>query len=104
MVCKFSSWILIDIFKNLLQTGRNFQVSGVTCVRYSPFLMACYEPDTQEFQSVCRVMSGFSDSFYIEVNQIFVMSIVFCNPPLIWFQVLVGDISDLGSIENSCHG
>lgn len=33
---------------------------------FSPFLIACYEPDTQEFQSVCRVMSGFSDAFYIE--------------------------------------
>ncbi|KAJ0892614.1 putative DNA ligase (ATP) [Helianthus annuus] len=27
--------------------------------RYSPFLMACYDPDTDEYQSVCRVMSGF---------------------------------------------
>ncbi|GFY84777.1 similar to DNA LIGASE 6 [Actinidia rufa] len=34
---------------------------------HSPFLLACYEPDAQEFQSVCRVMSGFSDSFYIEL-------------------------------------
>ncbi|XP_073139252.1 DNA ligase 6 isoform X2 [Henckelia pumila] len=33
---------------------------------YSPFLMACYNPDSEEFQSVCRVMSGFSDAFYIE--------------------------------------
>lgn len=31
--------------------------------------MACYNPDSEEFQSVCRVMSGFSDSFYTEVNQ-----------------------------------
>ncbi|KAF7134411.1 hypothetical protein RHSIM_Rhsim08G0084300 [Rhododendron simsii] len=38
---------------------------------YSPFLVACYEPDTQEFQSVCRVMSGFSDSFYIENDRKF---------------------------------
>jgi ATP-dependent DNA ligase len=30
--------------------------------------MACYNPETEEFQSVCRVMSGFSDAFYIEVN------------------------------------
>lgn len=29
--------------------------------------MACYNPDTEEFQSVCRVMSGFSDTFYAEV-------------------------------------
>ncbi|XP_065848576.1 DNA ligase 6 isoform X2 [Euphorbia lathyris] len=33
---------------------------------YSPFLMACYNPETEEFQSVCRVMSGFSDAFYTE--------------------------------------
>nr|KYP65003.1 DNA ligase 1 [Cajanus cajan] len=33
---------------------------------YSPFLMACFNPETEEYQSVCRVMSGFSDSFYIE--------------------------------------
>lgn len=38
---------------------------------YSPFLMACYNPDTEEFQSVCRVMSGFSDAFYIEMKEFF---------------------------------
>jgi len=37
------------------------------CSRYSPFLVACFNPETEEYQSVCRVMSGFSDSFYIEV-------------------------------------
>ena len=31
--------------------------------------MACYNPDTEEFQSVCRVMSGFSDAFYKEVSR-----------------------------------
>lgn len=36
--------------------------------RYSPFLMACFNPETEEYQSVCRVMSGFTDSFYIEVQ------------------------------------
>ncbi|XP_042387905.1 DNA ligase 6-like isoform X3 [Zingiber officinale] len=36
---------------------------------YSPFLMACYNPDTEEFQSVCRVMSGFLDSFYLEMKE-----------------------------------
>ncbi|XP_020522813.1 DNA ligase 6, partial [Amborella trichopoda] len=38
---------------------------------FSPFLMACYNPDTEEFQSVCRVMSGFSDTFYIEMEEFF---------------------------------
>ncbi|XP_074284712.1 DNA ligase 6 isoform X2 [Silene latifolia] len=38
---------------------------------YSPFLVACYNPDTEEFESVCRVMSGFSDSFYTEMKDFF---------------------------------
>ncbi|KVH92427.1 DNA ligase, ATP-dependent, central [Cynara cardunculus var. scolymus] len=39
---------------------------------YSPFLMACFDPDTDEYQSVCRVMSGFSDGFYVEMKDFFV--------------------------------
>ena len=31
---------------------------------YSPFLCACWDPEREEFQSVCRVMSGFTDAFY----------------------------------------
>ncbi|CAI9110622.1 OLC1v1010679C1 [Oldenlandia corymbosa var. corymbosa] len=38
---------------------------------YSPFLMACYDPEREEYQSVCRVMSGFSDSFYREMKEFF---------------------------------
>ncbi|XXG83806.1 hypothetical protein AAC387_Pa10g1480 [Persea americana] len=38
---------------------------------YSPFLLACFNPDTEEFQSVCRVMSGFSDIFYAEMKEFF---------------------------------
>ncbi|KAM7529810.1 hypothetical protein LguiB_033220 [Lonicera macranthoides] len=38
---------------------------------YSPFLMACYDPDNEEFQSVCRVMSGFSDVFYKEMKEFY---------------------------------
>nr|GMD51989.1 DNA ligase 6 isoform X1 [Ipomoea batatas] len=38
---------------------------------YSPFLMACYNPDTEEYQSVCRAMSGFSDAFYKEMKDFF---------------------------------
>jgi len=32
----------------------------------SPFLLACWNPETQTFQSVCRVMSGFTDQSYRE--------------------------------------
>ncbi|KAJ1284834.1 hypothetical protein BS78_03G235400 [Paspalum vaginatum] len=38
---------------------------------YSPFLMACYNPEIEEFQSVCRVMSGFSDEFYKEMKEFY---------------------------------
>uniref|UniRef100_A0A0D9V485 DNA ligase (ATP) n=1 Tax=Leersia perrieri TaxID=77586 RepID=A0A0D9V485_9ORYZ len=38
---------------------------------YSPFLMACYNPECEEFQSVCRVMSGFSDEFYKEMKEFY---------------------------------
>lgn len=31
---------------------------------FSPFLMAVWNPETEEYQSVCRCMSGFSDEFY----------------------------------------
>jgi hypothetical protein len=51
-----SEWICTAVDLNLL------------LCRYSPFLMACFNPETEEYQSVCRVMSGFSDSFYIEVK------------------------------------
>ncbi|XP_047317657.1 DNA ligase 6 [Impatiens glandulifera] len=49
---------------------------------YSPFLMACYEPDSQEFQSVCRVMSGFSDAFYIEMKELFSGDKVLSKKPM----------------------
>merc|ERR1711871_1692413 len=32
----------------------------------SPYLMACIDSETGEYQSVCKVMSGFSDKFYKE--------------------------------------
>ena len=37
----------------------------------SPFLLACWDPATSTFQSVCRVMSGFSDEFYKEQTKEF---------------------------------
>ena len=38
--------------------------SGRKANWFSPFLCAIYEPSTGEFQSLCRVMAGFSDEFY----------------------------------------
>jgi len=38
---------------------------------YSPYLLAVYDPEREEYQSVCRVMSGFSDSFYKQSKAFF---------------------------------
>lgn len=38
--------------------------SGRKAGWFSPFLLAVYDPETEEFQSLCRCMSGFSDAFY----------------------------------------
>ncbi|KAG5535352.1 hypothetical protein RHGRI_023200 [Rhododendron griersonianum] len=59
---------------------------------YSPFLVACYEPDTQEFQSVCRVMSGFSDSFYIEMKEFFSGDKMLSRKPLYYQTAEVPDM------------
>ena len=37
----------------------------------SPFLLACYDPEEDTYFSVCRVMSGFSDSFYQEKTALY---------------------------------
>lgn len=36
---------------------------------FSPFLMAAWDPEKEEFQSVCRCMSGFTDVFYSQVRE-----------------------------------
>ncbi|MCD9642954.1 hypothetical protein HAX54_030022 [Datura stramonium] len=59
---------------------------------YSPFLMACYNPDTEEFQSVCRVMSGFSDSFYVEMRDFFDADKIFQKKPAYYRTAEVPDM------------
>lgn len=36
---------------------------------FSPFLLAIWDPVSEEFQSLCRCMSGFSDAFYKETTE-----------------------------------
>ena len=36
----------------------------------SPFLLAAWDPEAEQFQSVCRCMSGFTDQFYAEVGSL----------------------------------
>lgn len=33
---------------------------------YSPFLLAIYDPEREEYSSMCRCMSGFTDAFYAD--------------------------------------
>ncbi|DBB01067.1 hypothetical protein WJX77_004280 [Trebouxia sp. C0004] len=35
---------------------------------FSPFLLAAWDPETEEYQSVCRCMSGFTDAFYADAT------------------------------------
>ncbi|KAJ4847523.1 hypothetical protein Tsubulata_003941 [Turnera subulata] len=59
---------------------------------YSPFLMACYNPETENFQSVCRVMSGFSDAFYIEMKEFFSGDRILSKKPLYYETAEVPDL------------
>ncbi|KAL7544884.1 hypothetical protein ACHAWF_008242 [Thalassiosira exigua] len=43
---------------------------------FSPFLLAVFDPVREEYQSVCRVMSGFSDSFYKQSKAFFDQNII----------------------------
>ena len=38
---------------------------------YSPILLAAYDPDSEQWQSVCRVMSGLNDAFYASFTEFF---------------------------------
>lgn len=38
---------------------------------YSPILLACYNRDTEQYESVCKVMSGLSDEFYVAQKQFY---------------------------------
>lgn len=48
-----------------------WQGNGRKAKWISPFLLACYDPEEDTYYSVCRVMSGFSDSFYKEKTEQF---------------------------------
>ncbi|TPX63558.1 hypothetical protein SpCBS45565_g06528 [Spizellomyces sp. 'palustris'] len=42
--------------------------TGRKATWYSPFLMAAYNPETEQYETVCKCMSGFSDAFYKEMK------------------------------------
>ncbi|KAG8055824.1 hypothetical protein GUJ93_ZPchr0001g29720 [Zizania palustris] len=57
----------LDDSLDLVPTGAWYE-NGWKTGRYNPFLMACYNPKYEEFQTVCHVMSDFSDEFYEEME------------------------------------
>ena len=54
---------------------------------FSPFLCAVYDREQEEFQSLCRVMSGFSDEFYTTTTAFFKDGHVIPNKPA-YYQTL----------------
>ncbi len=42
---------------------------GLQVKWFSPFLLAVWDPVAEEFQSLCRCMSGFTDEFYAEAKE-----------------------------------
>ena len=60
---------------------------------YSPFLLAIWDSNTEEYQSLCRCISGFSDQFYKDATERLSQTIIPKKPlhyktnenPSIWF-------------------
>ena len=61
---------------------------------FSPFLVAIYDEDAESWQSLCRVLSGFSNEFYKEATARLSKSVVDAKPfdydtaesPPVWFE------------------
>jgi DNA ligase-1 len=60
---------------------------------YSPFLLAIWDNNTEEYQSLCRCISGFSDKFYTDATERLSKAVIPKKPvhyrtnetPSIWF-------------------
>jgi len=62
---------------------------------FGSYLLACYDENNDEFQSVCKCMSGFTDEFLVEATTLFKGYIVPTKPityrtqlqPDVWFDL-----------------
>ncbi|KAK1370129.1 hypothetical protein POM88_036221 [Heracleum sosnowskyi] len=85
------------------QDGIELQNSAVLfSPKYSPFLIACYNPDLEEFQSVCRVMSGISDSFYTELQEAPTLGSFYPEKGELVLAQFKGDNEILPNLPHSC--
>ena len=51
-----------------------YQPNKTSSFECSPFLLAAWDPEREEFQSVCRCMSGFTDVFYTEAGSFLIVA------------------------------
>ena len=86
---------------------------------YGAFLLACYDPDSENFQTICKIGTGFSEeilsSFYESLRPLEVVGgargdievggakpDVWFEPKVVW-EVLTADLS-LSPIYTAAHG
>jgi len=85
---------------------------------YGAFLLACYDPDSENFQTICKIGTGFSDemllSFYDQLKPLEIevargdLEIggakpdVWFEPKIVW-EVLTADLS-LSPVYTAAHG
>jgi DNA ligase-1 len=48
---------------------------------FSPFLLACYNQDTEQYETVCKCMTGFTDKLYAELTEMFQQQALPQKPP-----------------------
>mmetsp|Transcript_20413 Transcript_20413/g.30552 ORF Transcript_20413/g.30552 Transcript_20413/m.30552 type:complete len:587 (-) Transcript_20413:119-1879(-) len=60
---------------------------------FSPFLLAVWDPDMEQYQTLCRCISGFTDDFYKSKTEFFKKNIIEANStsligeaPSLWFK------------------
>lgn len=85
---------------------------------YGAFLLACYDPDSEEYQTICKIGTGFSDemlqSHYSELKPLELEKVrgdvkvggakpdIWFEPKVVW-EVLTADLS-LSPIYTAAHG
>lgn len=85
---------------------------------YGAFLLACYDPDSENFQTICKIGTGFSDEvlqqFYGDLHPLQTATMrgdiepggakpdVWFEPKIVW-EVLTADLS-LSPVYTAAHG